>query len=359
MSEQRIGVVVTLPKILFVGDLGGNGRCAQRFRALCDLGYPVRGLSYLPIEENDLGGKKTGLIYRVFWKLGIPLSKTRVNKMILAEIRQNPPDVLWIEKGNEIFPWTLSRVRAEFPICWIVSHSEDDMYLWHNRSWYYTFGLRHYDLVFTTKIHNCRPSEFPAMGARRVVFVYQAYDKYLHHPVELTIKEKVSYGADVGFIGSYEQERAESLLYLAEAGLAVKVWGERWNRFKKSHPNLMIQHRALYGEDYVKVLCATRINLCFLRKINRDRHTSRTFEIPACGGFMLAERTDEHLALFEDQKEAVFFSSDSELLEKTKYYLEYEHERNLIASAGRERCLASGYSFHDRLSWMFNQVITY
>lgn len=350
---------MTLPKILFVGDLGDNGRSEQRFSALRDLGYSVRGLSYLPIEENDLGGKKTGLIYRVFWKLGLPLSKTRINTMVLAEIRRNQPDVLWIEKGNEIFPWTLSRVRVEFPSCRIVSHSEDDMYLWHNRSWYYTFGLRHYDVVFTTKIHNCRSNELPAMGARRVVFVYQAYDKYLHHPVELTMKEKASYGADVGFIGSYERERAESLLYLAESGLTVKVWGERWNRFKKSHPNLMIQYRALYGEDYVKVLCATRINLCFLRKMNRDRHTSRSIEIPACGGFMLAERTDEHLALFEDRKEAVYFSSDSDLLEKTKYYLNNENARNLIAKAGRERCMASGYSFHDRLSWMLNQVLAY
>lgn len=347
---------MTQPKILFVGDLSPDGRGAQRFRALRDLGYPVRGLSYVPIEDNDLGGKKTALIYRVFWKMGIPLSKTRINTMILNEIRWNPPDVLWIEKGNEVFPWTLSRVRTELPACRIVSHSEDDMYLWHNRSWFYTWGVRHYDPIFTTKIHNCRSNELPALGAKRVVFVYQAYDKYLHRPIELTMQEKANYGADVGFVGSYEQQRARSLLHLAEAGLTVKVWGERWERFRTSHPNLLIQHRALYGEDYVKALSATHINLCFLRKMNRDQHTSRTFEIPACGAFMLAERTDEHVALFADRQEAVFFSSDSELLEKTKYYLEHKNEREKIAGAGRERCLASGYSFHDRLSWMLNQI---
>jgi spore maturation protein CgeB len=347
------------PKILFVGDLSSDGRGAQRYRTLQELGYPVKGLSYVPIEENDLGGRNTGLIYRIFGKLGIPISKTRINNLILAEVCRNPPDVLWIEKGNEVFPWTLSRVRTEIPNCRIVSHSEDDMYLWHNRSWYYTLGLRRYDLVFTTKVHNCKSSEFPALGAKQVVFVYQAYDKYLHRSVELTTEEKARYGADVGFVGSYEYERARSLLYLAESGLMVRVWGERWNRFPKRHPNLIIERHGIYGEDYVKALCAARINLCFLRKMNRDRHTSRTFEIPACGAFMLAERTDEHLSLFEDGKEAVFFDSDSELLEKARYYFAHEDERERIARAGRERCFASGYSFHDRLSWMLKQVIAH
>lgn len=341
-----------------MADLSPSGRSAQRFRALRDLGYTVTGLSYTPIEENDLGGKKTGVIYRILWKLGVPLSKSRINTLILNEIRRNPPDILWIEKGNEVFPWTLRRVRAEIPSCRIVSHSEDDMYLRHNRSWFYAYGLQHYDLVFTTKIHNCDPVELPAMGAKRVVFVYQAYDKHLHSPLILSPEEHAEYRADVGFIGSYELERAQSLLALAEAGLSVKVWGERWDRFAKSHPNLQIQYRTLYGGDYVKAICATRINLCFLRKMNRDRHTSRTFEIPACAAFMLAERTDEHLTLFEDGKEAVFFSSTKELIEKAQYYLGREIERVHIARAARERCVTSGYSFHDRLEWMAAQINT-
>jgi spore maturation protein CgeB len=94
-----------------------------------------------------------------------------------------------------------------------------------------------------------------------------------------------------------------------------------------------------------------------LRKVNRDRHTSRSLEIPACQGFMLAERTDEHLQLFTEGKEAEFFDSREELLKKVKYYLNHEPERQSIAKAGRERCLKSGYSHHDRLKVMLEERV--
>jgi spore maturation protein CgeB len=100
----------------------------------------------------------------------------------------------------------------------------------------------------------------------------------------------------------------------------------------------------LYREDYPKVLQAFKISLCFLRKINSDQQTARTMEIPACGGFLLAERTNEHLRLFEEGKEADFFSSNEELLEKCEYYLQHETLLADIAKAGRSRCVTSGYS---------------
>ena len=72
---------------------------------------------------------------------------------------------------------------------------------------------------------------------------------------------------------------------------------------------------------------------------------------------MLAERTDEHLQLFQEGKEAEFFGSDEELVSKVRYYLDHPEERKRIALAGRERCLRSGYSYHDRLRWMLKMGV--
>jgi spore maturation protein CgeB len=90
--------------------------------------------------------------------------------------------------------------------------------------------------------------------------------------------------------------------------------------------------------------------------MNFDLQTSRTMEIPACGGFMLAERTDEHLALFEKGKEAEFFSTNEELLEKCRYYLTHDVERQSISKAGTLRCKTSGYSNEETLRKLISIV---
>ena len=47
----------------------------------------------------------------------------------------------------------------------------------------------------------------------------------------------------------------------------------------------------------------------------------RTFEIPASKGFMLHEKSEEVMDFFEEGKEAEYFSSPEEVLDKLKFYL--------------------------------------
>ena len=167
----------------------------------------------------------------------------------------------------------------------------------------------------------------------------------------------MKYRSEVCFIGSWEKEREKSLLHLVEKGIPVSIWGGGWDRGRYwSSLRSVWRGTAIYGQEYTKALCCAKICLCFLNKNNRDQQNSRTFEIPACGAFMLAERTAEHLRLFEEGKEAEFFSSDEELLEKAKYYLAREDLRNQIGKCGRQRCLQSGYRHQDRVRQMLGLV---
>ncbi len=341
-------------RILFVGDLNPLGRTYQRLRALKELGHDVVAH---PTEPGDLAvDQRPPPVRRVLWHLGFPPDLTKVNKTIVLQVEKHRPEVLWIEKGNTVWPRTLRAVKNLSPTTQIVSYTEDDMFRAHDRSLFYKWGLRHYDVVFTTQLYNVNEDELPSLGARRVVYVDKVYDIHAHRPVPVSAEDVDAFGGDVTFIGSYERERAESMLYLAQNGIPVRVWGSDWRRFLKRHPNLIIEYRGLYGDDYLKGLCASRINLGFLRKKNRAMQTDRTMEIPACGAFMLAERTDEQLRLFEEGKEAAYFGSNEELLEKVRYYLEHEDEREAIAAAGRQRCLTSDYSHHDRLKQMLAAV---
>lgn len=115
------------------------------------------------------------------------------------------------------------------------------------------------------------------------------------------------------------------------------------------YPTLDIRIGGLYSDNYVKALQSFKISLCFLRKMNFDQQTTRSVEIPACGGFLMAERTNEHLSLFEENKEAVYFSSNKELLEKCKFYLKNDPERKQIIENGHKRCIQSGYSNIDTI----------
>jgi spore maturation protein CgeB len=84
--------------------------------------------------------------------------------------------------------------------------------------------------------------------------------------------------------------------------------------------------------------------LSFLTHSNQDEFAHKSFEIAACGGFLLAEQSAGHAARFVEDEEAVFFSDFDECLAKVRQYLPDEAARARIAAAGRARAVSSGYS---------------
>jgi len=340
-----------MSKILFIGDLNEYGRGYQRYRTLKEMGHDVVAHSHTFVSAPGKIQPPT-FLYRVFWKLRLPLDNMGVNGKLKAEIREGQFDIVWIEKGNMVWPWTLAAIKRLAPAAKLISCSEDDMYASHGHSLWYRWGLHHYDCVFTTKTYNLQ--ELPLFGARKTKLFLDSYDEKIHRPMDLSEAERKRFACDVGAIGAYEPERAESLLYLAKNGVKVTIWGNSWKDWVGRHPNLDVKNEFLFDEDYSKAICATKVNLNFLRKINRDEVTSRSVEIPACGGFMLAERTGRHLEFFDEGKEAEFFDSNEELLAKVKIYLDSTPEREKIAQFGLIRCMQSGYSMRAQLAQIVN-----
>lgn len=309
------------------------------------------------IDAVNTAEKSNSIWYRIANKLfsyGLPIrlpDSSGANKKMKEFVFRNKYDIVWIDKGLTINKETLLLIKEKSPETKIVNYGTDNMALRHNQSQNYLECIPLYDFHFIPR----RPHISDTMrhlGAKKVILLNKSFESSFHYPRNLTTAEKQKFGDDVGFIGSWEKERCDSVLYLVEHGIKVKVFGDnKWQKYKHYHINLKVD-TGLYSEDYAKALHAFKISLCFLRKINFDQQTSRTMEIPACGGFMLAERTQEHLSLFEEGKEAEFFSSNEELLQKCKYYLEHEEERKTIAQAGLLRCKTSGYSNKDTVKKM-------
>lgn len=330
-------------RILYVGELWPGGTAGHRADALVDLGHTVDRID----STSPLGGL-LGIATRGLRKVGHWIDVTGVNKTLLEMLRSETYNVIWIDKGLTISPRTLDTARRLQPSAKLVAYSPDDMAAQHNQSRRYMAGLAKYDVHVTTKSYNVR--ELELLGARRMVFVDNGYHPSVHRPVALSQQDSELYGADVAFVGQYERERAEQIEYLAAHGITVTVWGLDWNRLKTPPAGVRIMGRPVWGHEYAKVLNATKINLCFLRKINRDLQTTRSVEIPACGAFMLGERTCEHLRLFVEGEEAEFFASNNELLRKCEYYSTNAAKRTTIAKNGLRRCVDGGYSNHNRLA---------
>lgn len=339
-------------KILYVGSLSKRGTCFQRMQAMKDLEHEVHSVDAEPQNVRRL---QNPFFYRFKRKVFGPSDLAGVNKRILQLVKGDNYNILWIDKGLTIRAETLRAVRGIKPNTIIVAYSPDDMLNPDNQSKQYLDSICLYDVHVTTKSYNI--NELMKLGAKDVYFVNNAFCPHTHRHFSVDDLDKKLLGGTVGFIGSFERERAYSIAFLSKHGIEIKIWGDwpqSWAK-KLGLTTINVTGKRLSGDEYARAICSFDININFLRKVNRDLQTTRSIEIPACGGFMLAERTQEHLLLFKEGIEAEFFSTNEELLSKVQYYLVHDEERKRIARCGYERCINGGYNNQNRL----NEVLAY
>lgn len=326
----------------------------QRLQALEEMNVD------LDIVYTYLLNEKVSLFTKIWratqFRLGFFPVRNNENNQILQKVSARKYDILFVEKGLSIYPSTIKKVRLIQPLINIISYTLDDVMNPHNSSSQYKRSISLYDFHFTNKKYNV--AELQRIGAKKVFYFRNAYSTHVHRPIAVPDNEKEYYGAEVTFIGTYEKERASFLRYLAENDLKIKVWG--WAKTPEGsgmkHPNIII-NKHVYDDDFAKVVCSSNINLCFLRKENRDTETTRSMEIPSCGGFMLAERTNEHRELFVEDKEAVYFDSKEELLDKVRYYLHEPELRKVIASNGLTKCRDGNLTYHHQLEFILSKIL--
>lgn len=345
-------------RILSVGGfsgLGDSNTCTLRDKVLQLFGS---------VDHVDTTRKPYNLYYRIcnrLFRMGLNIGLPDLagaNEEIVRFVRNKEIkyDIVWIDKGIIVRKNTFKEIRRCQPQVKIIGYSPDWMVGRHNQSRQFLESLPFYDCYVTTKSYAV--DDMKQLGCRDVYYIGNAFQRDFHRPYNLTADEQKRFHCDVSFIGAFERERAESIMFLADHGIKVDIWGSQlWREFCDSHPNLAFRGTELINEDYCKALSGSRISLCFLRKVNKDLQTTRSVEIPACGSFMLAERTTEHQEMFREDEEAVFFSNNEELLEKCRYYLEHEELRRRIAQAGHERCMASDYSYEGRIRMILEHVL--
>jgi len=333
--------------ILFVGESHSGSRSPQRLRALKALGYQVHLVSTTP--DGHSYEQAPSFADRIAYRLRMPWDTAGVNTRLQA-LDASSFDLALFDNARTVRKSTLAALKAGNPALRLVWFCEDDMMNPRHRTRWVEGAIPLFDLWVTTKSFNADPDEIPRLGVRRILFVNNSYDPELHRPVAVTPDEQRRFGADVSFVGTFERPRADSLFALARAGVPCRVWGNGWSTMVGLDPNLVVENRPVYGSDYARVLSASKVNLCFLRHFNRDRQTTRSVEIPAAGGFMLHEQSDEMKALLRPDMEADYFGTDAELVAKCRRWLADDRTRHAVARLSLVRVESLGLSHEKTLA---------
>jgi spore maturation protein CgeB len=289
-------------------------------------------------------------VYQRFLRVPWEPARRRLVSRLLQLARSSEPDLIIIMKGLFLGADDVSALKRTG--AWVTNLNHDDFFSASPSNWsvLQRSAIPAYDHIFVTKHVNVQ--EVQARGGR-ASFLAFAYHPTIHRPVDITAAERAALAADVLFVGTWAPERGPFFERLARTLSArVAIFGTHWERLPEDSPaRRFVRWQPLMGDDMAKAIGASKVCLGLLRKGNRDDHTQRSFEIPACGGLLLAERTHRHQAIFREGVEAEFFDVDNgdELVSKLRALLDDDDRREAIRVAGRLSVQRNHHTYTDRL----------
>ncbi len=190
------------------------------------------------------------------------------------------------------------------------------------------------------------------------VKVLLSYEPSMHFPPPASWSD-ADRSRQVSYIGAPYEERPAFLVGLAERQqIPLVISGARsWKEHLSSERfSRLFACGPLLGDDYREGIWKSKINLSFITRLNEEDIAHKAVEIAACQGFLLAIRTPGHQEIFEEDREAVFFSSVEECADKCRFYLPRPDLREAIAGRGRERAVRSGYDNDSQLRLVLDRL---
>ena len=330
-------------RIGYVGSLEPGGTCNSRLLALQSVEPAVFSLD----TDAALRGRGPARWLEHFPGLGA--GSRRLNRELLSFTQEQRINFIWIDKGQWVSAATLRTLRRAGVR---LAHHVTDA-LWPRNLRLQLTRLRLaanaplYDHYVTSNEADFQRLQRAMPG--RVVLTQLGYDERRFDAAAIGDPALVArWQREVIFVGHHEPRTECGITALIDAGLPVQVFGRRWLERVRANPKLAGHVNDNLGDqEYVWTLKLARIGLCFVSEWNYNQTAGRSYEIPACGTFLLAPRTAEHQRHYHEGEEAEFFGEEAELVAKVRRYLADDSGRRQVAARGRQRCLSSGYSWRE------------
>jgi glycosyltransferase involved in cell wall biosynthesis len=332
------------PSILFAGDMQSCSTGMGLVQGFRSFGWDVAEVSLrdasIITEDRTLRG---------VGRLIAPFVVRAYNRAILKQAALLRPDIMLTVKGLYIDPETLRALRRQNIRTVNFYPDYKFEYPGFDEQW-----LSGYDLVATTKSFQV---DYLAqrLGAERVALVHHGYVPDVHRRRTTPGREPV-YLWDLGYVGNASPNKFDWLSRIVAAlpDLSMIVVGHGWSEMAAGTPvERFVLGHALTGDHFARVIEHSRINLAVHHGNVSSAHgwedkvSTRTFEIPASGGFMLHVDNDDLRSLYEPEVETGVFEGADDLIAKIRYYLDNPEERHAIAERGHARAVPA-YSLTSR-----------
>jgi spore maturation protein CgeB len=336
--------------ILYLG--AGEGTSLDRANALRRLGHRV-----LHVDLRNLL-PDTPWVYRITWRVGGHILSPLVLHALPRALKSSRFDLCYVDSGEWVTPRVIQLLRKHADK--IVNYNIDDPLgprdLAHSRA--YRQSLPFYDLCVVVRAENVAEAE--SLGAARVLRVYRSSDEVSHAPRVVSAADQQRWQAEALFLGTWFPERGPFLVELARLGVPLTIRGANWNKAPE-WPTLQAYWKGgqLHGDEYALAIQCAKVSLGLLSKGNRDLHTTRSLEIPALGGLLCAERTAEHLAMYIEGEEALFWADAEECAKVCRTVLADETRRLRIAAAGYARSVKNANYNENVMRAIVSEVYRY
>lgn len=322
--------------LLIVGNSGGTNVAASFERSARQLGLVAS------LFDSKSAQSSSRLVNSLHWRLHDKRSPSMApfGARLLDSIGQSQPRYLLTTGLAPVSADVLRAARQQGVLC--LHYSTDDPWNPTQRAEWFLQALPFYDLVFTPRQSNL--VDFRALGCANVHYLPFAYDDAIFDP---RLSGAAMNNGKVLFVGGADRDRVSFIEQLLDIDIPMQLVGGYWERYKTVR-NHALGHKT--PQELVTLTRAAALNLCLVRRANRDGHVMRSFEIAALGGCMLVEDTAEHRAIFGPEGECVFyFDGPQQAAGKIKMLLADNARRRRLGAAVQQRIEAGGNTYTHRL----------
>ena len=326
--------------IMIIGPQGNTHVAGSLARATARMGLTVRSIDTGPAYQANR------VLKALYWRIGKrrAVHMRRFSQGLVDLAASERPRLLIVVGQAPLDSVGLSSVRSQGVHC--LHWSTDDPWNPNCFAGWYLRTLPQYDAVFTPRRSNM--VDFQNLGCRNVVWLPFAYDPDLF--ARPPNDGRSGFVHDVVFVGGADRDRAEFFSEFIRHGGSPFLVGGFWHRWPAFRELSLGPQTA---DELTRITAAAKVNLCLVRRANRDGHVMRTFEIPAVGGLMIAEDTAEHRDLFGPEGECVlYFSSPAEAASKARWAIDHPEDRQRMAEAAHRRIRFEKHTYRDRLETM-------